>query len=200
MMTEIEHADDLEAWLAQEDTELQAKNDPASVAADALQRMSAFLGEKTTLACSIALVKGAIESSEWKERCMGFCFLGMISDACKKPFKTNIDEIAKLSVSGFAAENPRVRFEALQSTGLLLTDLAPTFQTKFHADLIPALLKMMNEETAMKMQYQATACMTSMIRGLIDEESAEDSEINIANKALLTPHADAVVNAISTLF
>ena len=36
MMTEIEHADDLESWYKEEDTELQSKNDPASVAADSL--------------------------------------------------------------------------------------------------------------------------------------------------------------------
>jgi hypothetical protein len=34
MMTELEHADDLPAWYAEEDTELQTKNDPASVAAE----------------------------------------------------------------------------------------------------------------------------------------------------------------------
>ena len=82
----------------------------------------------------------------------------------------------------------------------MLNDLAPEFQTKYHADLIPALIKMMNEETALKMQYQATACMTSMIRGLIDEESNEDSDVNVANKQLLVPHADALVNSISSLF
>ena len=36
MMTEMVHEDDLEAWYEEEDTELQAKNDPASVAADSL--------------------------------------------------------------------------------------------------------------------------------------------------------------------
>ena len=36
MMTEIVHEDDIEAWYEEEDTELQAKNDPASVAADSL--------------------------------------------------------------------------------------------------------------------------------------------------------------------
>jgi hypothetical protein len=40
MMTEIQHADDVEAWLAEEDNELQSKSDPASVAADCLQRLS----------------------------------------------------------------------------------------------------------------------------------------------------------------
>jgi hypothetical protein len=140
--------------------------------------MSAHLGEKTTLMCTADLMKAAISSQDWKEKCMGFAFLGMISDACKKQFKKNLDEIAKLSVSGFDNENPRVRFEALQSTGLLLNDLAPTFQSKFCNELIPGLMNMMNKETALKMQYQATACMTSLIRGLIDEETAEDSEIN----------------------
>jgi len=35
-----------------------------------------------------------------------------------------------------------------------------------------------------------------MIRGLIDEESAEDSEINVANKKLLVPYGDEVVRII----
>lgn len=53
--------------------------------------------------------------------------LGMISDACKKQFKQNLEDVAKMTVSGFGHENPRVRYEALQSTGLLLNDLAPEF-------------------------------------------------------------------------
>jgi hypothetical protein len=76
MMTEVEHEDDLEAWYEEEDTELQAKNDPASVAADSVQRLSVFLGEKTTLACSSSLIKSAIDSPNWKEKCMGFVMLG----------------------------------------------------------------------------------------------------------------------------
>jgi len=82
---------------------------------------------------------------------MGFLFLGMISEACKKSFKQNLDDVAKMSVSGFASPNPRVRYEALTSTGLLLNDLSPNFQTKFHQDLVPALIKMMNEEQSLKM-------------------------------------------------
>jgi len=58
---------------------------------------------------------------------MGFNILGQISEACKKSFKTNIEEVAKMSVSGFGSENPRVRWEAMQATGLLLNDLSPVF-------------------------------------------------------------------------
>ena len=113
MMTELEHADDLQAWLAEEDAELQTKNDPASVAAETVQRISVYLGPKTTLACCSDLIQGGISSADWKEQCMGFNMLGMISEACKKEFKANLDAVAKQSVSGFASENTRVRFEAL---------------------------------------------------------------------------------------
>ena len=73
------------------------------------------------------LIKSGIESSVWKEKCMGYQMLGMISDACKKQFKQNLEDVAKMTVSGFGLENPRVRYEALQSTGLILNDLAPDF-------------------------------------------------------------------------
>lgn len=199
MMTEIVHADDLEAWYAEEDTELQTKTDPASVAADALQRIAAYIGEKTTLLCSSVLIKGAIESNDWKEKCMGFNYLGMISDACKKQFKQNIDDVAKMAVSGFSHENPRVRFEALQCTGLLLTDLAPVFQEKYYAELLPAVLNLINTEQHLKMQTQAVAVLTSLVKGLIDEESPEDSETNLKNKKLLLPFANDITAAISLL-
>jgi hypothetical protein len=42
--------------------------------------------------------------------------------------------------------------------------------------------------------------MTSLIRGLIDEETAEDSEINTKNKNLLIPYSNDIVDSISLLF
>ena len=72
-----------------------------------------YLGEKTTLSCTSNLIKAAIESTNWKEKCMGFVFLGQISEACKKSFLSNMDDVAKMSVSGFTSENPRVRYDAL---------------------------------------------------------------------------------------
>ena len=42
--------------------------------------------------------------------------------------------------------------------------------------------------------------MTSLIRGLIDEETADDSEVNTECKKLLIPYADEIVKSISNLF
>jgi hypothetical protein len=35
--------------------------------------------------------------------------------------------------------------------------------------------------------------MTSFIKGLIDEDSAEDSEVNKTNKKILLPYAESIV-------
>jgi hypothetical protein len=50
------------------------------------------------------------------------------------------------------------------------------------------------------MQTQVTATMTSMIRGLIDEETAEVSEVDVANKKLLSPYPETIVQRLQGLF
>lgn len=189
MMTEVDLADDLEAWLAEEELEVQAKQDPASVAAESLQRMSVFLGEKTMLACCSELLKSAISSTEWKEQWMGYKFLGMLAEACQKSFKANMSEIAKMACSGLIINNDRIRFEALQCTGFLIDTLSPDFQKKFAGELMPVLCKLMAEEKHLKMQTQAISVMTCFIKGLIDD-SAEESEVNKTNKKILLPYAE----------
>ena len=42
------------------------------------------------------------------------------------------------------------------------------------------------------------ACLTSFVRGLIDEESAEDSEANLANRKLLEPYANDLVTGVAS--
>lgn len=41
--------------------------------------------------------------------------------------------------------------------------------------------------------------MTSFVRGLIDEECAEDSETQQKNKKVLLPYADVILDSIANL-
>jgi hypothetical protein len=49
----------------------------------------------------------------------------MIADTCSETFRKNKDEIISISAQGLLDAHPRVRYEALTSLGLLLTELAP---------------------------------------------------------------------------
>lgn len=52
MLTCCGHQDDLQEWADEPETEILAKNDPASVAAEALLEISSKLGDKLTIQAS----------------------------------------------------------------------------------------------------------------------------------------------------
>ena len=99
---------------------------------------------------------------------MGFVSLGMVAASCSSEFKKQLEDVTKMSVSGLMSSNPRVRHAALHSLSCLCIDVAPQVQGKFSSDLLPAIIKMMNEETHIKLVYKANACLTSFIGGLFD--------------------------------
>ena len=126
MLSEVDDQDDINAWANKTEEELQARNDPSSVASDNLNRIASFIGEKTLIASSTGIIKELVESKiDWKHRVAGYLFLGMISEACTETFLKNMDDVVRMSANGLLDEHPRVRYEALTSLGLLLTSLAP---------------------------------------------------------------------------
>ena len=127
------YQDSLEEWNEYVEEEVQARNDVASVAADSVNRIASFLGEKTILATTTNIIKEAIgQADSWQLRQAGYLFLGMISDTCSQTFLKNMDEIMKMAAGGLLDSHPRVRYEALTAMGLLLTELAPDAQKKYH--------------------------------------------------------------------
>jgi len=71
---------------------------------------------------------------------------GLIAEACKESLNKNLDEAMKMSCSGLVDSNYRVRYAGLSCTALLLTETAPKAQYKYHTELVPMLVKMMQEE------------------------------------------------------
>lgn len=61
MLSEVEYQDDLEEWGKYIEEELQARNDPSSVAADNLNRVASFLGEKTIINGTSHIIKEMVE-------------------------------------------------------------------------------------------------------------------------------------------
>ena len=57
MLAQPLYADNLEEWNQYEEEELQARNDVASIAADSINRIASFLGEKTVIGCTTHLIK-----------------------------------------------------------------------------------------------------------------------------------------------
>ena len=91
--------------------------------------------------------------------------------------KKNMDEAMKTSCSGLTNGNPIVRYAALSCTGLLLSELSPTAQKKYHQELLPVLMEMMKNEKFMKVKAQSISCTINFMRGLTDMEDDEVDEL-----------------------
>lgn len=128
------------------------KNDPCRVAGDALDRISEALGDKITIGSSTQIINEALKHEDWKFRQAGFIFLAMISHTCTKTLRKNMDETFTMNFNGLQDPHPRVRYQACMSMGLIMNELSPDFQNKFHLTLMPQLFKMMQEETYIKLK------------------------------------------------
>jgi hypothetical protein len=123
------------------------------------------------------MIQQLIKSGNWKERQAGYMLMGLIAESCKESMMKNMDEAMKVACSGIVDENLRVRYAGLSCLALLLTELSPKAQRKYHQELMPALMKIMATETMIKVQTHAVSTVINFVRGLTEEEEDDDKTV-----------------------
>ena len=119
--------------------------------------------------------------------------MGIIAESCKESMAKNMNEAMQTACRGVIDNHTRVRYAGLSCLALLLTELAPKAQKKFHAELMPVLLTMMNKEALIKMQTHAVSTVINFANGL--HSVSEDDEEETAQS-----HQDIIKIYSSTLF
>jgi hypothetical protein len=196
MLTEVD--DDMEAWAATVDAKDSGSVDPFNTAINAFNRLSVDLGEKTILAACTPIIKSCIQSQDWKQRQAGYMIFGLIAESCKESLAKNMDEAMKMACSGLVDSHPRVRFAGLSCTALLLTEISPKAQYKFHAELMPMFINMMTKETLIKIQTHAVSTTINFTQGLINEEEGEKEETN-KNTKIMNTYAQSLFTTLANL-
>ena len=184
MLTEVE--EDEETWAQSTENKDQGSLDPYSTAINAINRLSNDLGEKTVLASCTPIIKTCIMSQDWKERQAGYMLFGLIAESCKESLNKNLDEAMKMACSGLIDAHCRVRYAGLSCTALILTETSPKSQTKFHKELMPMLIKMMNEEALLKNQTHAVSTVINFVKGILEDEDEENS----SNKKIMMIYSE----------
>lgn len=115
--------------------------------------------------------------------------MGLISESCKETLLKNMSDAMQLACAGVVDENARVRCAGLSCLALLLTELAPKAQKKYHTELLPVLMKMMSGETLIKIQTHAVSTLINFVRGLNEEEDDEENGTsNVTGQKLIEPY------------
>lgn len=92
---------------------------------------------------------------------------GLIAESCREYMKANLDNAMQTACKGVQDEHPRVRYAGLTCLALVLTELSPTAQLKYHQELVPVLLNIISTEKILKIQTHAISCMINFTNGLI---------------------------------
>jgi HEAT repeat protein len=165
MLTEVE--EDNETWAETVDGEEGAGNDIHSAALSAISRLSLDMKETFTLDACKPVFAESFTHADWKVRQAGYLTFGLIAEACKDYLKSNIDNAMQTACKGLQDENIRVRYASLSCLALVLTELSPTAQLKYHQELVPALLNIIQNEQVLKVQTHGISCMINFTQGLI---------------------------------
>ena len=188
---EVDDKDDLNEWNADLDTDTVVQNTPFSVGKDILSKVAVNCGQ-LTLPFFLAAIPEYLKSADWTRQHTGLLTIGMIAEGCHESFSKNLAEILNMLLPYLASENPRLRWAALTSLGLLCSEFEPTIETSYHATIVPAVLSCMSAGNLVKVQTQAVAAMVNYSRGVLADDDVD-------TKTTLAQYAPALFTALTTL-
>lgn len=124
--------------------------------------------------------------------------MGIIAESIKQSLSKNMDETMKLACSGLLDPHLRVRYAGMSCLALLLTELAPTAQKTYHAELVTALLDKCKNENVLKMKTHAVSTLINFCRGLVEEDD-DEIEPTKKNITIMSTYAEPILTELVKL-
>jgi len=158
MMTDLEED---EEWSIC-DEQAEDDTDSSSVVAESsLDRLACGLGGKTVLPHINRTLTQMLESANWKHRHAALMAISAVGEGCHKQMESMLPQIMHAIVGFLKDSHPRVRYAACNAIGQMATDFAPTFQKKFHQDVVSGLLAVMDDTSNPRVQAHAGAALVN---------------------------------------
>jgi hypothetical protein len=201
LLLDIDNVNNLENWnKLTEDLESDLEN-MCFGAREGISRLSVDLGGKFFVENTIAYIKKLLGSENWIELQAAFIAIGYMSQGSREMFQSNIMELLNFISNGLVNSHPRVIYSSLTALGMLLEDIAPTIQKKYHSNIIPALCKLMSasdNELPLRVRTQACSALVNFLRGMIVKDSKDEDQDEATE--IIKPYASGLLGILSSLF
>lgn len=127
-----------------------------------LDRLACSVGGKTVLPLVLASLTPMLQNSDWKHRFAALMAVSAVGEGCHDQMLP----ILKTMVDGLLPylndSHPRVRYAACNALGQMATDFCPDFQEKFHQEVIPKLLILLDDHENPRVQAHAGAALVNL--------------------------------------
>ncbi|ALC46856.1 Karybeta3 [Drosophila busckii] len=182
MMTDL---DDDDNWATADVVNEDDHSDNNVIAESSLDRLACGLGGKMVLPHVMNALPGMLNHADWKHRFAALMAISAIGEGCHKQMDAILDQVMSGVLNYLRDPNPRVRYAACNAIGQMSTDFAPTFEKKFHEQVVPGLLLLLDDVENPRVQAHAGAALVNF---------SEDCPKNI-----LTRYLDAIMSKLETI-
>ncbi|XP_067614434.1 importin-5 [Eurosta solidaginis] len=158
MMTDLE---DDEEWAKSDVVTDEDNSDNNVIAESSLDRLACGLGGKTVLPHVMNALPNMLGHTDWKQRYAALMAISAIGEGCHKQMETMLDQIMAGVLNFLRDPHPRVRYAACNAIGQMSTDFAPVFEKKFHEQVIPGLLSLLDDVQNPRVQAHAGAALVN---------------------------------------
>lgn len=143
------------------------EEDNVNFGKQAVDRLVAGVGDQVMLPLIGQLVTNTIQNdTDWRYKHAGIMAFSQIGEY--------VDEIEKIKpmmpivIQHLAHPNPKIRYAALHCVGQLSDDMPGDFQKTFQAEIMPALIAALDDQTP-RVQSHACACLTNFCENATKE-------------------------------
>jgi importin-5 len=179
--------EDAPEWHTAEDEkdEDEGKGELFDFGQECLDRMAFSLGGKALVPVAGVALPTLLADADWRKRHAALICLAQIAEGCVKVMQDQKEALINLCLSGAADPHARVRWGACQAIGQLCTDLGPDLQDEAHAQIMPALLGLMDDFANPRVQAHSCAATVNFAEG--------------ADQDVVGPYLDALISKLLAL-
>lgn len=185
MMTDMEDDED---WATSDSVTEDDNSDNNVIAESSLDRLACGLGGKCVLPNVMNALPAMLGHSDWKQRYAALMAISAIGEGCHKQMEAMLEQVMAGVLNFLRDPHPRVRYAACNAIGQMSTDFAPTFEKKFHEQVVPGLLSLLDDVQNPRVQAHAGAALVNF---------SEDCPKNILTRYLdgIMGKLEAVLNS-----
>lgn len=137
------------------------EDEPDAIGESALDRISLALGGKILLPILLNDLTTMLSQPDWQSRHAALMAFSSAGQGCRDHLMRVIDKVVNGILNYLGDAHPRVRHAACNAIGQMATDFQPEFESKFHAQVIPALCRLLVDFSNMRVQAHSACAMVN---------------------------------------
>eukprot|EP01104_Vermistella_antarctica_P004136 TRINITY_DN14645_c0_g1_i1.p1 TRINITY_DN14645_c0_g1~~TRINITY_DN14645_c0_g1_i1.p1 ORF type:complete len:1121 (+),score=317.63 TRINITY_DN14645_c0_g1_i1:83-3364(+) len=137
-----------------------------AIGQESLDRLAVALGHKELIPVLFAAMTTLLGNNEvWQQRYVGLAAISLVGEGCRKFLKSRLNEVLAAVIPRMGDSHPRVRWAACNAIGQIAEDFgAKYFQHRYHAQVIPPLIAVMDDAANPRVQAHAASAIVNYCR------------------------------------